>query len=309
MNASHMSIPAGFIGLGNMGLPMAQNLLQAGHPLSVFNRTAARADGLCAQGATRAATPRALAEQHEIVLSIVADDTALRAIALGDTGVLAGLAPGKIHVDMSTVSPDISKELDRHYRAKGTHFIAAPVFGRPEAAAAAKLWICPAGSPGAVERCQPLFAVMGQGVIVVGTEPHLASCLKLVGNFFVVSAIETLSEAFTLAEKSGLELETVLALIKALLPVPLFQGYGTRMAHNEFSPPGFALRLGIKDVDLMRRLADQAESPLPLADVAHRNLLAAHARGRGDLDWGALITVIRELAGLEPRDSSSPNPD
>jgi hypothetical protein len=105
MNASHMSIPAGFIGLGNMGLPMAQNLLQAGHPLSVFNRTAARADGLCAQGATRAATPRALAEQHEIVLSIVADDTALRAIALGDTGVLAGLAPGKIHVDMSTVSP------------------------------------------------------------------------------------------------------------------------------------------------------------------------------------------------------------
>lgn len=302
-----MSIPVGFIGLGNMGVPMAQNLLKAGHPLSVFNRTASRADGLCEQGATRVATSRALAEQNDIVLSIVADDAALRAIAFGDDGVLAGLAPGKIHVDMSTVSPDISKELDQHYRAKGAHFIASPVFGRPDAAAAAKLWICPAGSPEAIERCRPLFEAMGQGVIVVGTEPHLANSLKLVGNFFVISAIETLSEALTLAEKSGLEVETVLELIKALLPVPLFQGYGTRMAHNEFSPPGFALRLGIKDVDLMRRLADQSQAPLPLADVAHRNLLAAHARGRGDLDWGALITVIRELAGLEPRDAPSPD--
>ncbi len=299
-----MSIPTGFIGLGNMGVPMAQNLLKAGHPLSVFNRTASRADGLCEQGATRAASPRALAEQNDIVLSMVADDAALKAIALGDDGVLAGLTPGKIHVDMSTVSPDISKELDQHYQAKGAHFIASPVFGRPDAAAAARLWICPAGSAEAVERCRPLFDAMGQGVIVVGTEPHLANSLKLVGNFFVISAIETLSEALTLAEKSGLDIETVLELIKALLPVPLFQGYGTRMAHNEFSPPGFALRLGIKDVDLMRRLADQLHAPLPLADVAHRNLLAAHARGRGDLDWGALITVIRELAGLEPRDSS-----
>lgn len=304
-----MPASVGFIGLGRMGLPMAHNLLEAGYRLSVFNRTAARAEGLCARGATRAATPRAVAEQHAIVLSIVADDAALRAIALGDSGVLAGLTPGKIHVDMSTVSPDVSKELDRQYRAKGAHFVAAPVFGRPEAAAAATLWICPAGPPEAIERCRPVFESLGQGVIVVGTEPHLASCLKLVGNFFVVAAIETLGEALTLAEKSGLKSETVLALVKALLPVPLFEGYGTRMARNEFSPPGFALRLGMKDVDLMRRLADQAESPLPLADVVHHNLLAALARGRGELDWGALITVIRELAGLEPGDSSSSESD
>ena len=299
------SPPIGFIGLGNMGVPMAQNLLNAGHPLSVFNRTASRADGLCEQGATRAATPRALAGQSEIVLSIVADDAALRAIALGDDGVLAGLSAGKIHVDMSTVSPDVSKELDQLYRAQGGQFIASPVFGRPDAAAAAKLWICPAGPPQAIERCRPVFEAMGQGVIVVGEEPHLANALKLVGNFFVISAIETLSEAFTLAEKSGLDVETVLELLKALLPVPLFQGYGTRIAHNEFTPPGFALRLGIKDVDLMRRLADQSSAPLPLADLAHQHLVAANARGRGDLDWGALITVVRELAGLAPRDAAS----
>ena len=149
-----------------------------------------------------------------------------------------------------------------------------------------------------IERCRPLFDAMGQGVIVVGTEPHQATALKLVGNFFVVSAIETLSEAFTLAEKAGLKRETILDVIKALLPVPLFQGYGTRIARNEFSPAGFSLRLGLQDVGLMRKLAEEVAAPLPLADLAHNHLLAALAKGRGDLDWGALVTVVRELAGL-----------
>jgi 3-hydroxyisobutyrate dehydrogenase-like beta-hydroxyacid dehydrogenase len=137
-------------------------------------------------------------------------------------------------------------------------------------------------------------------VIIVGNEPHLANVLKLVGNFFVISAIETLSEAFTLAEKSGLEVDRVLDVVKALLPVPLFQGYGARMARSEFTPPGFGLRLGLKDVGLMRKLADQVAAPLPLADLAHSHLRAAFAKGRGELDWGALITVVRELAGLAP---------
>ncbi|MBI3798529.1 MAG: NAD(P)-dependent oxidoreductase [Deltaproteobacteria bacterium] len=290
----------GFIGLGNMGLPMAQNLLKAGHSLLVFNRTKARADSLLAQGAVWASSPRAVAAQTEIVLSVLADDAALQAVALGEQGVLAGLAKNGVHVDLSTVSPDTTKNLAQLYQERGVRFLAAPVFGRPEAAAAAKLWICPAGPAEAIERCRPLFDAMGQGVIVVGTEPHLANVLKLVGNFFVISAIETLGEAFTLAEKAGLKVETVLEVIKALLPVPLFLGYGTRMAHNEFIPPGFGLRLGLKDVSLMRKLADQVNAPLPLADVAHGHLRAALAKGRGDLDWGALITVVRELAGLEP---------
>lgn len=294
-----MTTPVGFIGLGNMGLPMAQNLLKADHALCVFNRTKARADTLLEQGATWAASPRAVAQQAKIVISMLADDDALLAVALGEQGVLAGLAKEAVHVDMSTVSPDTTKHLAQLYGERGAHFIASPVFGRPEAAAAAKLWICPAGPPEVIERCRPLFDAMGQGVIVVGTDPHLANVLKLVGNFFVISAIETLSEAFTLAEKSGLKVETVLEVIKALLPVPLFQGYGTRMAHSEFTPPGFGLRLGLKDVGLMRKLADQVEAPLPLADIAHGHLRAALAKGRGELDWGALITVVRELAGLE----------
>jgi 3-hydroxyisobutyrate dehydrogenase-like beta-hydroxyacid dehydrogenase len=298
-----MSRRIGFIGLGNMGLPMAQNLLKAGYSLHVFNRTQARAQSLLEQGATWASSPRAVAAQAEIVISMLADDSALKATALGEQGIYAGLARGSTHVDMSTVFPETSKQLDQLYRESGKHFIAAPVFGRPEAAAAAKLWICPAGPAELLERCRPLFEVMGQGVIVVGTEPHLAHALKLVGNFFVVSAIETLSEAFTLAEKAGLQVETVLEVIRALLPVPLFQGYGTRIARNEFSPAGFGLRLGLKDVSLMRRLADDVAAPLPLADLAYRHLLAALARGRGELDWGALVTVVREMAGLDPRTS------
>jgi 3-hydroxyisobutyrate dehydrogenase-like beta-hydroxyacid dehydrogenase len=295
-----MTTTVGFIGLGNMGLPMAQNVLKAGHTLHVFNRTAARAESLLSQGAKWESSPRAVGEKTPIVLSILADDAALENVTLGERGVLAGLKKGEIHVDMSTVSPDTTKKLAQEYSVRGVHFIAAPVFGRPEAAAAAKLWICPAGAAEAIEQCQPLFSAMGQGVIVVGTEPHLASVLKLVGNFFVISAIETLSEAFTLAEKSGLKVDTVLEVIKALLPVPLFQGYGTRMARNEFVPPGFVLRLGLKDVGLMRKLADQVQAPLPLADIAHQHLRAAVANGRGELDWGALISVVRELAALPP---------
>ena len=293
-----MTPSIGFIGLGRMGLPMARHLLDADFPLAVFNRTASRADALRQNGAGWADSPRELAARSDIVISIIADDAALRAIALGEDGILAGLKPDGIHVDMSTVSPDVTKELAPLYHEQGTHFVAAPVFGRPEAAAAAKLWVCPAGSAAAIERCRPAFEVMGQGVIVVGEEPHLANVLKLVGNFFVIAGIETLSEALTLAEKGGLQNETVLELIRALLPVPLFQGYGSRIAKQEFLPAGFALALGLKDVGLMQQLAKDVAAPLPLADLADTHLRAAFARGRGDLDWGALATVVREMAGL-----------
>ena len=293
-----MTSSIGFIGLGRMGLPMAQNLLDADFPLAVFNRTASRADTLRQNGARWANSPRDLAAQSDIVISIIADDAALRAIALGEDGILAGLKPDGIHVDMSTVSPDVTKELAPLYHDREAHFVASPVFGRPEAAAAAKLWICPAGSAAAIDRCRPAFEVMGQGVIVVGDEPHLANVLKLVGNFFVIAGIETLSEALTLAEKGGLQNETVLELIRALLPVPLFQGYGSRIARQEFAPAGFALALGLKDVGLMQKLAKDVVAPLPLADLADNHLRAAFARGRGDLDWGALATVLREMAGL-----------
>jgi 3-hydroxyisobutyrate dehydrogenase-like beta-hydroxyacid dehydrogenase len=295
-----MTTSVGFVGLGNMGIPMAQNLLKAGYALHVFNRTAVKAEGLLTQGATWAPSPQELAARTGLVFSMVADDAALHAVALGEHGILAGLPAEGIHIDMSTVFPDTSKHLAQLYRDRGAHFIAAPVSGRPEHAAAAQLLIYLAGPAEVLARCRPLLAALGQGVIVVGDEPHLANVLKLVTNFMVFAVNETLSEAFTLAEKAGLKSEPVLEMLQVLFPSLIIQVYAKRISALDFYSPGFNVRLGLKDVRHMRQLADQVAAPLPLAEVAYRHLLAALARGRGELDATALVTVVRELAGLTP---------
>lgn len=295
-----MTRAVGFVGLGNMGRAMAQNVLEAGHALHVFNRTAAKAEALLAQGAVWASSPRALAERTGLVITMLADDDALRAVTLGEHGILAGLPPDGIHIDMSTVFPDTSKILAQLYRERGAHFVAAPVSGRPEQAVAAQLFIYLAGPAGIRERCWPVITTMGQQVIVVGDEPHLANVMKLVANFMVIAVDEALSEALTLAEKAGLEIESVLQMLQALFPSWVVQVYAQRIAASDFYSPGFNVRLGLKDVRHMRRLADQVAAPLPVAEVAYRHLLAALARGRGDLDATALVTVVRELAGLLP---------
>ncbi len=293
-----MAEAIGFVGLGNMGVPMAQNLMKAGYDLHVFNRTAPRAEGLLSQGATWAESPRALAERTELVVSMVADDEALEAVSLGEQGILAGLNPDGVHVDMSTVFPDTSRDLAQRYQERGVHFIAAPVSGRPDFAEARQLVFYPAGPPKILERCRPIFEALGRSVIVVGEEPQLANVMKLVTNFFLFSLIESLSEAFTLAEKSGLDPQHLLDMIRDRYPSPVIQGYAGRIAQQHYSEPGATLELASKDVRHIRRLADQVGAPLPLADVVHRHCLAALAQGRNQLDVAALSTVLREAAGL-----------
>lgn len=293
-----MAEAIGFVGLGNMGVPMAQNLLKAGYDLHVFNRTASRAEGLLSQGATWAESPRVLAERTGLVVSMVSDDEALEAVSLGEQGILAGLNSDGIHVDMSTVFPDTSRNLAQRYRERGIHFIAAPLSGRPDFAAARQLVFYPAGPTQVLERCRPIFDALGRSVIVVGEEPHLANVMKLVTNFFLFSLIESLSEAFTLAEKAGLEPQHLLDMIQDRYPSPVIQVYAGRIAQRHFSEPGATLELASKDVRHIRRLADQAGAPLPLADIVHRHCLAALAQGRKELDVAALSTVLREAAGL-----------
>ena len=295
-----MTTPVGFVGLGNMGLPMAQNVLKAGYTLHVFNRTAAKAEALLTQGAMWAPSPQALAARTGLVLSMVTDDDALHAVALGEHGILAGLPPEGVHVDMSTVFPDTSQRLAHLYRERGAHFVAAPVSGRPEHATAAQLLIYAAGPAAVLARCQPLLHALGQGVIVVGAAPHLANVLKLVTNLIVFALDETLSEVFTLADKAGLQSEPVLEMIRVLFPSSIIQLYARRIATSDFYSPGASVRMGLKDLGHMRKLAEQVAVPLPLAELASRHLLAALARGRGDLDVAALVTVVRELAGLPP---------
>lgn len=275
----------GFVGLGNMGLPMANNLLKAGYGLHVFNRTATRAEGLLAQGATWAASPRVLAERTGTVISMVADDEALQAVSLGEEGILPGLPPGGVHIDMSTVFPDTSRDLAQIYGQRGVHFIAAPVSGRPEHAAVGSLVIYPAGPAQVLERCRPIFEALGQTFIVVGEEPHLANVMKLVTNFFLFSVIESLSETFALAEKSGLESQHLLDMLQVFFPSPIIQINAGRIAQHPFSAPGATLRFISKDVRHIRKLADQVGAPLPLADLVHRHVLTALARGGVTWTW------------------------
>src|SRR5262249_10935610 len=232
-----MTTPVGFVGLGNMGLPIAQHVLKAGYALHVFNRTAAKAEGLLAQGATWAPSPQVLAARTGLVLSIVADDDALQAVALGEHGILAGLPREGIHIDMSTVFPDTSQSLAQVYQERGAHFIASPVSGRPEQAAAAQLVIYQAGPAAILERCRPLFTALGQHIIRAGEEPHLANVLKLVTNFMAVAVTETLSEAFTWAEKTGLKSEPVLEMLQVNFPSWVYQLFARRITQFDFYSP------------------------------------------------------------------------
>jgi 3-hydroxyisobutyrate dehydrogenase-like beta-hydroxyacid dehydrogenase len=289
---------ASVIGLGAMGLPIARNLLKAGHEVTVYNRTAARAEVLRSEGA-RVASSVTDAAAAEVVLTMLADDAALEAVALREGGLVAALPRGGIHVSLSTISPALSRRLDAAHRERGQAYLAAPVFGRPDAAAAARLVIAVAGEAESIERCRPLFAAIGRALHVVGPRPEQANLLKLAGNFLIVSAIESLGEAFALLRKGDVDPKLFLEIVNGgLFQSPVYQSYGTQIAEERFEPPGFKLRLGLKDVRLALAAADSSGVPLPIASLLHDRLLAAIGRGKGDKDWAALAELMAEEAGL-----------
>lgn len=289
----------GFIGLGAMGRGMAQNLLSAGHELTVYNRTHSRAEELADQGARVAESPADCAKDAEAVVTMLADDRALESIVFGDGGLLAGLARGAIHVSSSTVSVELSARLAAAHRAAGQGYVAAPVFGRPEAAASRQLWIVAAGSLGDVAVVEPLFLAMGRGLTKLGHEAQAANTVKLAGNFLIASMIEALSEAFTLARKSGIDPQLCLdAFSNVMGKTPMFERYAGLVAEETYQPAGFKTYYGLKDVRLVLAAGEAAEVPLPLASLLRDQLLSAVARGMGDLDWAALAQLSAERAGL-----------
>lgn len=288
----------GFVGLGDMGLAMADNLRRAGHDLTVYNRTRARAEALA--GARVAATPGEAAAGAEVVVSMLADDLAVEQVIFGPEGVMRSLAPGAVHAGMSTISHELTRRLAAEHAREGQHYVAAPVFGRPDAARAAKLWIVAAGPSEAVERCRPLFGAMGQGTDVVGDDPVRAAVLKIGGNFLLVAAIEAMGEAFALVRKYGIAPAQLLEIVNGrLLRSPVYENYGKLIAEERFDPPGFRLRHGLKDAKLALAAGEDAAAPLPIASLARDRYLAAMARGWGDLDWAALARVSALAAGLE----------
>jgi 3-hydroxyisobutyrate dehydrogenase-like beta-hydroxyacid dehydrogenase len=299
----------GFVGLGSMGAPMAGNLLRTGCELTVYNRTGSAADPLAGAGATVAPTPHAAAAGAEVLVSMLADDGAVEAVMFGDHGAITGLGPGAIHASMSTISPALSRRLLAEHRARGQGYVAAPVFGRPEAAQAAKLWIVAAGAADAIERCRPLFEAMGQGVELVGEDPPRANVLKIGGNFLLAAAIEAMGEAFALMRRHGVDPARFLEVVNGrLLRSPIYQNYGAIIGAERFDPPGFKLRHGLKDVRLALGTGDEVDVPLPLASLLRDRYLSAMAWGWADLDWAALARVSAVDAGLASPGPAAPPP-
>ncbi len=278
----------GFIGLGRMGSAMATNLVKAGHDVTVFNRSPEKIRPLLELGAHQA-TSIAGACNGDAVITMLADDTAAAHIALTDDGIVGKLRQGAIHISMSTISVALSKELAQAHARAGQRFVAAPVFGRPEMAAAAKLFIVAAGDPAAVGACQPLFGAMGQKTLSIGTEPSAANLVKLSGNFLLASAIEALGEAVALVGKAGIDRHAFVDLLAStIFPAPAYKTYGDLIADNEFQPARFAAPLGFKDIRLTLAAAESLRVPMPLGSLLRDRFLRLLAQGGDDLDWAAI---------------------
>ena len=287
----------GFIGLGNMGFGMAANLIKAGHEVTVYNRTASKMKALVDQGAHPAAKVTD-ACRGEAVITMLADDGAVESIAFGDEGVTGNLGKGAIHISMSTISVALSERLAAAHAVAGQRFVAAPVFGRPEAAAAAKLFIVAAGAPDAVEACLPLFEALGQKTFNFGNNPQDANLVKLSGNFLIASTIEALGEAMALVGKAGINRGQYIDLLTStLFSAPIYKIYGPLIAEQRFEPAGFAAPLGHKDIRLTLAAAETLRVPMPLASLLRDRFLTLFAHGGERLDWSAIARLAAEDSG------------
>jgi 3-hydroxyisobutyrate dehydrogenase-like beta-hydroxyacid dehydrogenase len=285
----------GFIGLGAMGRAMAANLLRAGHEVRVWNRSRAPMDELARQGAVPLSEARMAF--GGVVISMLADDDAVREIFFAP-GLLEAAPAGTVHVNMATISVHLAQLLADEHRRHGVQYIAAPVFGRPEAAAAGQVHIVAAGEAAAIDGVQPLLDVIGQRVWRVGTEPSQANAVKLAGNFMIASAIESMAEAAVMVERYGVRPADLLNVLTGTLFVaPVYKNYGGLIAEQRYEPAGFRLALGLKDMRLVLEAAEAARTPMPFGSLLRDHLLEAVAQGDGERDWAALAEVVRRHAG------------
>jgi len=290
----------GFIGLGAMGSGMASNLVAAGHHVVVWNRSEAAAEKLASLGAKVVSTPERAA-QGEVLHSMLANDQAVREVFL-DGGLLEAMDPGTVHVNHATISVALARQLAEEHARRGLGYVAAPVFGRPDVAASGKLQMLVAGAPPMIEKARPLLEVMAARLWPLGHQPERANVVKLAGNFMIVSAIESLGEASALVRAHGVEAADFIELMTStLFASPVYQIYGKAIAEQRFTPPGFALPLGLKDVMLAQEAAHARQVPMPFAGVLRDSLLEALADGAHDMDLAALAKVAARRANLDER--------
>jgi len=283
----------GFIGLGQMGQGMAANLLKAGHQLTVYNRSPGKDEALLALGAMRAATP-AQAATGDAVVTMLADDKAAEAIVFGEHGILGSPA---MHISCSTISVELSERLMAAHAQAGQRYISAPVFGRPDAAAAGKLFVAAAGAEHDLNTASPVLNAISQRVFVLNSHAPAANLVKLSGNFLIASVIEALGEAMALVAKGGVDKAAYLDLLTStLFSAPVYKTYGGLILEGKFEPPGFAAPLGQKDIRLTLAAAEALRVPMPLASLLRDRFLTLMATGGEGLDWSA-------IGGLAARDS------
>ena len=294
----------GFIGLGNMGAAMARNLIKAGHDLIVYNRTRSRAEELQRLGAKVADAPATAAAGTEALITMLADDRAVQDVIFEPGRAIDSLTAGAVHISMSTISVALSRRLQKAHAEKHQHYVAAPVFGRPDAAAAAKLFIVAAGPSQQIEKFRSLFSAMGQKLFVINEEAPAANLIKLSGNFLITTVIESMAEACALMRKSGVDPHKFLEVMTdSLFSAPVYKNYGAMIAADKFEPVGFKMLLGFKDNRLVLAAAEEAAVPMPMASIVHDRFVAAMAQGLENADWSAIAHLAYKNAGLSDGDN------
>ena len=290
----------GFIGLGHMGSAMASNLLKAGQDVTVFNRTPGKIGPLLQLGAHEA-TDIAGACQGEVVITMLTDDVAVADTVFGESGLIANLPRGAIHISMSTISVALSGRLAQAHREAGQRYVAATVMGRPDMAAAGKLFIIAGGDPATVDICEPLFSALGQKTSRVGPDPTAANLVKLTGNFLQAAVIEALGEAVALVGKAGIDRRAYVELLTStVFTAPAYKIFGPLIAAGTFEPAAFAAPLGYKDIRLALAAAESLRVPMPLASLLHDRFVRLFAQGGDNLDWSAIGGLATQDAG-EPQ--------
>lgn len=289
----------GFIGLGNMGSAIARNLINARHELKLYNRTRSRAEALAPLGATIAETPAAAATDVDVLITMLADDRAVEEVLFGPGNAVNHLSHGATHISMGTISVSLSRRLAEAHESRRQHYLAAPVFGRPDVAQAAKLFVVASGPAEQVEYCRPIFDAIGQKTFHPSEDAPAANVIKLAGNFLITAVIEGLAEAFALGRKFDVAPDSFLqVLTESVFNSPVYRTYGAMIAADNFEPVGFKLPLGLKDNLLLLAAAEEASVPMPFASVVRDRFLTAMATGMSESDWAAIARLSYENAGI-----------
>ncbi len=291
----------GFIGLGKMGSGICANIQNAGFPLTVFNRTRSKMAPFLEKGAKAADSPAELAAESEIVLTSLMDDASVLDMATGENGILSGLKPGGIHIGLTTIQPKTSEKLVEIHRKAGCQYIAGPVVGRPDAAAAGELKTFLSGDPQVIDKCKPVYESYTSMAINVGSAPGAANVMKVCANYMAITQITMMGEIYAYAEKSGLNLDFVLMALQLIYAEPTLKMYAEKIKNRDFDEPGFDLVAGLKDVNVYAQAFESVQVLPALVNVAKEKLLIAMARGLEKKDWSAIYEITRLTSGLESK--------